>query len=154
MTREDEGRRFAAETAGIDEAMIERLVHGFYAAIRQDSVLGPIFLSRITDWDRHLARMCAFWSSVMLVSGRYAGRPMEAHARLPIDGRHFDRWLALFEESAHRLCPPAAAGLFLSRARRIAQSLELGVAIHSGVVLGRGERLSRPELDWPAERAA
>jgi truncated hemoglobin YjbI len=37
--------------------------------------------------------MCAFWSSVALMSGRYHGQPMEKHLPLPIDARHFDRWL-------------------------------------------------------------
>ena len=31
------------ERTGIDEAMIVRLVHGFYAKVRADSVLGPVF---------------------------------------------------------------------------------------------------------------
>ena len=48
------------ERTGIDEAMIERLVHGFYAKVRADAVLGPIFEARIRDWAPHLAQMCAF----------------------------------------------------------------------------------------------
>jgi hemoglobin len=47
---------------GIDEAMIERLVHSFYAKIREDALLAPVFDARIRDWDLHLQRMCAFWS--------------------------------------------------------------------------------------------
>src|SRR3546814_7298736 len=90
--------RAIAETTGIDEAMIERLVHAFYAGVREDALLGPVFDARIEDWDRHLGRMCAFWSSVALMTGRYSGQPMRAHMPLPVDGVHFDRWLALFEE--------------------------------------------------------
>lgn len=125
---------------GVDEAMIERLVHGFYDGVRADPVLGPIFAERIDDWTPHLARMVEFWSSVMLMTGRYHGQPMPKHTPLPIDAAHFDRWLALFEDAARRLCPPAAAALFIAKARRIAESLELGVAMHAGVLLGRGER--------------
>lgn len=127
---------------GIDEDMIRRLVHAFYARIRSDEVLGPIFAARIADWDPHLERMCAFWSSVMLMTGRYHGRPMPAHAPLPISGAHFDRWLALFAETAARECPPAAADRFVERARAIAESLELGIAMFRGQVLEPGQRLS------------
>lgn len=129
---------------GIDDAMIHRLVHGFYSRVRADEVLGPIFAERIHDWAPHLARMCAFWSSVALLTGTYHGRPMQAHQPLPVDAAHFDRWLALFEATAQELCPPAAAELFIDRARRIAESLELGIAMHNGRMLGRGERWRRP----------
>lgn len=134
-----------AESTGIDEAMIERLVRSFYARVRRDSMLGPIFAARITDWEPHLARMCAFWSSVALMSGRYHGRPMEKHLPLPVDARHFDRWLLLFEETAQDLCPPKAARHFIERARRIAESLELGVASRNGVLLAKGQRFHRPD---------
>ena len=141
-----------AET-GIDEAMIERLVRGFYARVREDSMIGPIFAERIVDWAPHIERMCAFWSSVVLISGRYHGQPMRKHLPLPIDGRHFDRWLAHFETSARELCPPRAADYFIDRARRIAESLELGLAMGRGRLLRRGERLRRPELDAKGEVA-
>ena len=131
--------RIAHET-GIDEAMIERLVRGFYARVQDDPLLGPVFAARIRDWEPHLQRMCAFWSSVALMSGRYHGQPMRVHAPLPIDAEHFDRWLALFEKAAHELCPPAAATRFIERARRIAESLELGIATSRGVMLGKGDR--------------
>lgn len=131
--------RIRAET-GIDEKMIEVLVHGFYARVREDDVLGPVFAARIEDWGPHLQRMCAFWSSVVLMSGRYHGQPMAKHLPLPIDARHFDRWLALFEEAARDLCPPRAADHFVMSARRIAESLEIGIAATQGVLLRRGER--------------
>ena len=72
--------------------------------------------------------MCAFWSSVALMSGRYHGTPMVKHMPLPVDAGHFDRWLELFEITANEICPPVAAAHFVERARRIAASLELGVA--------------------------
>ena len=101
----------------------------------------PIFSARISDWTTHLERMCAFWSSVTLVTGRYHGRPMQAHARLPVDASHFDHWLALFGETAREVCPPAAAAYFVERARMIAESLELGIGTMRGLMLAKGERL-------------
>lgn len=132
---------------GIDEAMIERLVRAFYERVRADALLGPVFAARIRSWEPHLQQMFAFWSSVTLMSGRYHGQPMQKHLPLPVDGRHFDRWLALFEQTARELCPPAAADHFVQSARRIGASLELGIATASGTMLRVGERLHRPELD-------
>jgi hemoglobin len=125
---------------GIDEAMIKRLVHAFYAKVRADELLGPIFETRIRDWEAHLQRMCAFWSSVALMTGLYHGTPMAKHLPLPVDAEHFDRWLALFEDTAREVCPPEAEQHFVERAHRIAESLELGIAGVHGVRLGRAER--------------
>jgi hemoglobin len=148
MTGAERREQITAEImakTGISEAMIERLVRGFYAKVRSDAVLAPVFEPRIADWEPHLKRMCAFWSSVALMSGRYHGTPMAKHMPLPVDAAHFDRWLALFEETANEICPPAAAVHFVELARRIAASLELGVAGGQGVLLGPSERFQRSE---------
>lgn len=130
---------------GINEEMIANLVENFYDRVRSDALIGPIFEERVSDWKAHLQQMCLFWSSVALMSGVYHGRPMPKHLPLPVDARHFDRWLSLFAETAHELCPPSAAGHFIERVQRIAQSLELGIASSSGLMLSRGERLHRPD---------
>ena len=130
-------------STGITEAMIRQLVHRFYERARSDPLIGPIFNTRVTDWERHLARMCDFWSSVTLMSGRYHGTPMPVHAALPIEPQHFDRWLQLFAQTARETCPPAAAQYFIERAHRIADSLELGIAVRRGEL--RGPRV-RPAL--------
>lgn len=136
-------RRIEAET-GIDEAMIARLIDGFYDRVRGDPLIGPVFNERIADWRPHLAQMRLFWSSVALMSGVYHGRPMPKHLPLPVDAAHFDRWLELFEATARDLCPPPAADHFIERARRIAESLELGIAGAHGVLLRKGDRYRRP----------
>jgi hemoglobin len=133
------------ERTGIDEAMIERLVRGFYTRVRHDELLGPVFDSRIHDWEPHLQRMCDFWSSVVLSSGVYHGQPMRMHLPLPVDSKHFDRWLALFEDTARELFSERIAQEFIFRAQRIATSLELGIASNHGVLLGRGERFTLAE---------
>lgn len=131
------------DQTGIDEAMIDRLVETFYAKVRDDDLIGPVFAARVQDWGPHLAQMKLFWSSVALSTGVYQGRPMPKHLPLPIDGTHFDRWLALFETTTREVCPPVAADHFMERARRIAESLELGVANANNVMLGVGERYRR-----------
>jgi len=113
----------------IDDGMVRALVHGFYDRVRTDPEIGPIFNRVIgEDWDAHLAKMCDFWSSVMLMSGRYKGNPMIAHMRLKqIRPTHFERWLGLFRTTARDLCPPDIAELFIGRAENIARSLQLGM---------------------------
>jgi hemoglobin len=140
-------QRIRHET-GIDEALIDALVAGFYARVRDDDFIGPVFAERISDWGPHLEQMKLFWSSVALSTGVYQGRPMPKHLSLPIDARHFDRWLQIFEATARDLCTPVAAEHFITRARQIAQSLELGVANANGVLVGPGERYTKPEKPW------
>jgi len=115
----------------LDEAMIHAVVHGFYDEIRRDDLLGPIFNSRIAgeDWPVHLARMCDFWSSTLLRTGRYEGRPLPPHLAIPeLEEAHFRRWLSLFRTTVRRLCPPDVATLFMDRALRIAHSFRLAIA--------------------------
>ncbi|MCW8842353.1 MAG: group III truncated hemoglobin [Rhodobacteraceae bacterium] len=113
---------------GLDEAILNDLVHGFYAKVRKDDMLGPIFAAQIEDWGPHLDRMVAFWSSVALMTGRYHGAPVPAHTPLPITPAHFDRWLALFRQTAKEICSPAGAAHVIARAERIARSLSMAVA--------------------------
>jgi hemoglobin len=121
--------------AGVTEPMIHDLVHTFYAKVRRDPMLGPIFNAKIDNWDEHLEKLCRFWSSVTLLTGTYKGRPMPAHAALPeIDNHHFAHWLQLFAETAREVCPPDAADLFIDRSQRIAQSLEQGIAMHRSMM--------------------
>jgi hemoglobin len=127
----------AAETS-IDDSMIEVLVGRFYEKVWADGLLGPVFETRIRDWN--LKRMRDFWSSVALMTGRYHGTPMAKLLPLPVDAEHFDRWLALFAETAWEICPTKAADHFIERALRIAESLEIGIAGANGVLLAKGRR--------------
>jgi hemoglobin len=120
----------AGVEVGISETMIGRLVHDFYARVRQDEILGPVFDAHVQNCEVHLSTMCAFWSSVILMTGCYKGQPMEVHAQLPeISDELFKRWLQVFRRAALDLCPPEAARLFIDRAERIAESLKSGIAI-------------------------
>lgn len=124
--RPEQTARVMAET-GLDEDRLRTLVHEFYSKVRADPMLAPIFAARITDWSPHLDRMVAFWSSVALMTGRYHGQPVPAHAELPVDWAHFERWLALFRMTAREICTPAGADHVIGRAERIARSLHLAV---------------------------
>ena len=111
----------------LDDGILTALVYRFYARVRADEVLGPIFETRIVDWAPHLDRMVAFWSSVALMTGRYHGAPMPAHVGLPIEWEHFDRWLDLFRETAAETCPAEGAAHVIACAERIARSLNMAV---------------------------
>ncbi|ABQ71405.1 sec-independent protein translocase protein TatC (plasmid) [Rhizorhabdus wittichii RW1] len=116
----------------IDETAIDLLVPAFYARVRADALLGPIFESAIDDWPHHLAKLKDFWSSVMLASGRYKGQPMPAHIRheTALSKEAFARWLAIWRETTDELLAPAVARAFQDKAARIAESLQLGMQFH------------------------
>ncbi len=118
----------------IDEASIARLVATFYGRAREDDVIGPVFAAAVADWDEHIARITAFWSGVMLRTGGYEGRPLRPHLVLPLADEHFERWLALFEQTARELYPAGAAEAFVVRARRIANSFEMARASQRGEI--------------------
>lgn len=127
-------RLLAPGTAvGVTEAMIRELVHTFYGRVRKDPEIGPIFNREVEDWDEHLAKLCDFWSSVMLMTGRFHGSPMSAHIQVgDIVPAHFVRWLALFEETAREVCTPEAAALFIDKSRMMGRSLQMGIAVSRG----------------------
>jgi hemoglobin len=127
----------------ISEDNIRRLVDAFYAKIRLDPELGPIFARAIPgDWQPHLTKMYAFWSSVMLTSGRYKGNPVARH--LAIEGIQpplFERWLALFDETCGELFDDRLRDEFGGKAARVAESLKLAL-------------FYRPDRPWPPLPAA
>ena len=84
------------------EELLSILVDQFYAKVREDEVLGPIFNGAIADWPEHLEKLGAFWSSVMLTSGRYKGSPIASHLKHSgaIRPAMFDRWLQLWRQTA------------------------------------------------------
>jgi hemoglobin len=118
----------------IDEASIARLVRTFYGRAREDDLIGPIFNRAVADWDHHIGKIADFWSSMMLKTGRYDGRPMRPHLVLPLTPAHFDRWLLLFEQTAREIFSADVAEAFLVRARRIADSFEMGIATTRGEI--------------------
>lgn len=119
---------------GITEERLSELVELFYGRVRKDDLIGPVFNRAIDDWPEHLERLQAFWSSVMLTSGRYKGRPLPAHVKHgdSIRQASFDRWLELWREATEEVLPPAAAAAMQEKAGRIAESLSMGIAFARG----------------------
>jgi len=109
------------------EDEVVEMVHRFYARIRRDEVLGPIFNGHIDDWDAHLATLVDFWSSILRRTARFSGTPMPKHTALPdLNAELFQRWLRIFRESNAELSNQAMVEQANATAQRIAQSLWLG----------------------------
>ena len=115
--------------SAINESALARLVDAFYARVRADAELGPIFNDAVLDWPEHLQKLAHFWSSVMLTTGRYKGQPVPAHLKHKdhITPALFDRWLYLWQQTTDELMEPAAAAALQSKAARIAESLQLAM---------------------------
>jgi hemoglobin len=109
------------------EDEVHRLVHTFYAKVRDDAVLGPIFDEHVHDWDHHLGKMVDFWSSTLRGTARYRGTPMPKHAALPgLEPALFQRWLGLFAETTAELGNEPMRVRADELAGRIAESLWFG----------------------------
>ena len=82
-------KEFAMAAELCTEQEVIDLVHAFYARVRRDEVLGPIFNTHIDDWDQHLAKLVDFWSAILRRTARFskarsgAGRGVESAAGMP-----------------------------------------------------------------------
>ena len=113
-------KKMTDNTDILTEADVTLLVNSFYAKVRVDPVLGDIFNSIIKDnWPVHLKRMIDFWSTVLLYTRIYKDDPMPKHLPMPINKEHFDRWLALFDETIEE----NFHGLIADNARKRAASI-------------------------------
>jgi hemoglobin len=124
----------------VSEDGIRQLVDAFYVKVRADPELAPIFARAIPgDWQPHLTKMYAFWSSVMLTTGRYKGNPVAKHLIIPdMKPALFERWLALFDATCREQFDKATSEAFRTKAERIAESLKLAL-------------FYRPDRPWPPE---
>jgi len=80
---------------------IIRLVDAFYEKALVDMMIGPVFYAGIDmeHWEEHATRIYDFWETVFLGTDAYRGNPFSKHIHLPIENRHFDRWLELFKDT-------------------------------------------------------
>ena len=109
---------------------IAHLVETFYAAARQDALLGPVFAAAIADWPHHLAALTAFWAAQLRGRGAYRGQPIAAHRALAaraspaLTPPMFARWLELWGVTCRACMAPADADALIERAARIAAALQ------------------------------
>ena len=141
-------KRDTAFSAGIEESFIRRLVDDFYAQIREDDLLGPIFMERIQDWPFHLEQMNRFWQSILLGTANFQGNPMLKHIAIPhLDEVHFTRWLNLFYATLRDMTgDEEAIKMVGGKARMIASSLLNAAYIHQRGALSTPSHVELPHV--------
>jgi hemoglobin len=134
--RRDAGDMPPSIPVHLDESRLATLVDRFYDKVRADPLLGPVFEPLVDDWDAHKVLMTSFWSTVALRTGHYRGNPLARHQPLPIDVTHFQRWLALWQETAGEVLDDESAVLVVGYAERIGYGMRVGMGL-SGHLRGR-----------------
>ncbi|MEP7117073.1 MAG: group III truncated hemoglobin [Acidobacteriota bacterium] len=108
---------------------VERLVDAFYARVRADGVLAPIFddVAHV-DWNQHLPKMYDFWTTVLFGQAAYSGNPLAVHrelaGRVPLGEPEFERWLEVFRATVDTLFSGPGADHVKVRAARIAAVMQ------------------------------
>lgn len=122
----------SAKTDLCTPADIRRLIDAFYAEVRRDELLGPVFAARIPagHWPTHLDTMTHFWTAALLgQAAGYRGNPGAKHLNLPIEPAHFTRWLHLFGQTVDALFAGDNAVEIKVRARKMGELFQAKIAM-------------------------
>lgn len=112
---------------------IAQVVAAFYAAVRRDPDLGPVFAKHIPDWPSHEDKIASFWRNAILFERSYDGNPMAAHMQAGnVKPEHFNIWLGHFDATLARTLPEETAIAWSALAHRIGRGLRYGVAPAGG----------------------
>ena len=108
------------------------LVDRFYEKVLVDDVIGIFFTQVVKlDWDKHMPVMYDFWESTLLDAATYKGNPMLKHIalnqKMPLKKEHFERWLALWEETVQENFLGAKAEEAVNKAQQIAGLMQYKV---------------------------
>lgn len=115
---------------------IIRMVDAFYARVKQNSLLSPIFtdVARL-NWEQHMPVMYAFWAGLLLGEPGYSSNPMSKHLELsqktPLKKEHFDEWLHLFRQTVDELFMGEKASEAKTRAENIAHLMLYKIENHA-----------------------
>ena len=118
-------------------SVLQHLLRHFYADVRQDVVLGPVFNARIGDWPAHLEKIADFWTRQTGGPSQYAGGLAAAHLPLGLEPVHFTRWLGLWERNCRQHLDTASADWMIARAHEIGAHLQRIVSGAAGLQIGR-----------------
>ncbi len=105
------------------------LLRYFYADVRQQTEIGPIFTAHISDWPAHLEKIADFWSGVTGGPARYGGGMPMKHFPLGLEERHFAAWLGLWARHCRARLAPAEAAEMITVAETIGQRLRQMIAL-------------------------
>ena len=112
-----------------DRTDVSVLVRAFYAKVRKDEVLGPIFNNTITDWESHLELLTNFWETQLFLKRLYHGNPVTAHQKVDekmnhsITSEHFGLWLNLWFQTIDELFTGDVAWIAKNRAQKMSTML-------------------------------
>ncbi|MBM3608681.1 MAG: group III truncated hemoglobin [Alphaproteobacteria bacterium] len=109
-----------AQARAIIEKGFEDAIDHFYAAVREDDLIGPVFHAAVHDWDGHKRTMVDFWSRVVLGTERYNGMPLPPHVKLDLNDDHFTRWLDVWSKACNANMPEPLAEHVIARSRNMA----------------------------------
>lgn len=116
-----------------DRESVSLLVRSFYAKVRKDPLLGPIFNAQIQDWEPHLEHLTDFWESNLFFKKTYNGDPIGKHIGVdrkmdqPMEAQHFGVWLNLWFETIDSLFEGEVAQIAKNRARNMGTFIHLKV---------------------------
>jgi hemoglobin len=114
-------------------AQIQTVVAKFYARVRVDPVLGPVFAAHVKDWSSHEAKIERFWRNALLLERCYDGNPMQVHAAAgDVKSDHFAVWLSLFDAVLEQELPAPLAQAWSALAHRIGRGLSYGLPSSCG----------------------
>jgi hemoglobin len=105
-------------------AGLSKLLHHFYADVRQHQLIGPIFLQHIHDWPAHIAKIAEFWARATGGPSNYAGQMPVKHLALGLQPAHFETWLALWDFNCARHLAPAESSEMSALAHSIGARLK------------------------------
>jgi hemoglobin len=101
---------------------ISRLIKWFYARVRFEPDLEPIFDAHIEKWGPHLEMIIDFWCGQVGGPSPYAGG-MGRHFRMGLAPEHFATWLRVWEQNCRDLLQPREAAEMIQLAQTIADDL-------------------------------
>ena len=109
---------------------ISKLVHTFYAKIRKNELLGPIFNRHISQeqWPDHLKILTDFWETNLFGVPKFKGSPSAKHVNVDknmkhaIGPQHFGVWLQLWFETIDQLFE----GKLADKAKQSARKMSTG----------------------------
>ncbi len=109
---------------------IKELVDAFYTKVNANKLLSPVFNEEANvNWETHLPKMYKFWSTQLIGTADYTGRPFPPHMELSIGKAHFEQWLTLFVETIDENFIGDVAEMAKTKAKNIAAVFEYKLSL-------------------------
>ena len=111
------------------------LVHTFYAEVRKNDLLGPIFNEHIAaaQWPAHLEKLTDFWETNLFGIPKFKGNPPRVHVEVDhkmnygVTQEHFAHWMHLWFTTIDEMFEGRLADRAKNAARRMSTGLFLAI---------------------------